>query len=95
MYRQLPSNYAHEQDRFFKPGLACNVQAYADTYEMKNALHILDEARRPVELSESRQETGCSLYNNNNNNHRGADLLHRSAKNINIEEGWLQLIKIN
>ena len=55
MYRQLPSNYAHEQDRFFKPGLACNVQAYADTYEMKNALHILDEARRPVELSESRQ----------------------------------------
>ena len=24
-------------------------------YKMKNALHILDEARRPVELSESRQ----------------------------------------
>ena len=54
--RQVITNHVHEHiDKEFEPGLAANVQMYADTYEMKNALHILDEARRPVELSQNRQ----------------------------------------
>jgi hypothetical protein len=61
--RQVISNYVHEQDKFFEPGLAANVNMYKDTYEMQNALHILDEARRPVELSKSRQGRLGALSN--------------------------------
>ena len=53
--RMKTSHAVHEMDKHFTVGLAADPAIHSGGYEMKTAMDILEEARRPVELSESRQ----------------------------------------
>ena len=54
--RKIISHHVHEEvDKNFQIGLAADPAVHGKDYEMRHALEILEEARRPVELTESRQ----------------------------------------